>query len=58
VPHLLRELGRLGLEVNNIERHDRPPHTQRVLSDLLDWMGERPGEAFANLTDWRRLDLA
>jgi hypothetical protein len=58
VSHLLTELGRLGLEVSDIERHERPPNTKTVLSDLLDWMSERPGEAFAKLVNWQTLDLA
>jgi hypothetical protein len=49
VSHLLRELGRLGLEIRDIERHDRPPHTKTVLSDLMHWLDEHPGPSFANL---------
>lgn len=58
VSHLLRELGRLGLEVHDIERFDRPPNTKTVLSDLIDWLSERPGEAFAKLFNWQTLDFA
>lgn len=57
VKHLLTELGRLGLEVDDIERHDRAPHTKTVLSDLMDWLSEHPGQAYAKLVDWRTLDL-
>src|SRR5688572_21032964 len=57
VSHLLIELGRLGLEVKDIESYGRPPHTDTVLSDLLDWLSNRPEKAFANLFDWVRLDL-
>ena len=57
VEHLLTELGRLGLKIHDIERHDRPPHTETVLSDLMDWLSERPGKAHAKLVDWRVLDL-
>jgi hypothetical protein len=57
VSHLLMELGRLNLEIHDIERRDRPPNTKTVLSDLIDWLAEHPGEAFAKLVDWKRLDL-
>jgi hypothetical protein len=56
--HLLTELGRLGLKIHDIERHDRPPHTETVLSDLMDWLSEHPGKAHAKLVDWRALDLS
>lgn len=56
--HLLTELGRLGLRVHDIERHDRPPNTETVLSDLLSWLAAHPGKAYGQLTDWRALDLA
>ena len=56
--HILTELGRLRLQVRDIESYDRPPHTRTVLSDLLDWMVSHPGKAYAQLTDWRTLDLA
>ena len=55
--HVLIELGRLGLEIHEIERHDRPPHTKTVLSDLMNWLSERPGEAFTKLINWQALDL-
>jgi hypothetical protein len=58
VSHILLELGRLGLRIEDVERHDRAPHTQTVLSDLLNWFCERPGGAFAKLFDWRTLDLS
>ena len=57
VEHLLTELGRLGLDIHDIERHDRAPHTKTVLSDLMGWFSEHPSEAYAKLVDWRRLDL-
>jgi hypothetical protein len=57
VSHILRELGRLGLKVHDVESRDRPPNTRTVLSDLLDWMSERPGKAFAQLHNWQILDL-
>jgi len=55
--HLLTELGRLRLEVHDIERRDRPPHTETVLSDLMDWFSGHPSKAYAKLVDWRMLDL-
>lgn len=58
VSHILRELGRLGLEVHDIERHDRPPNTKTVLSDLIGWLSDRPAEAFAKLFNWQTLDFA
>jgi hypothetical protein len=58
VSHIIVELGRLGLEVHDIERHDRPPNTKMVLSDLLDWLDDHPGEAFAKLANWQALDFA
>jgi hypothetical protein len=57
VEHLLTELGRLGLEIRDIERRERPPHTETVLSDLMDWFSEFPGESYAKLVDWQALDL-
>jgi hypothetical protein len=41
---LLLELGRLGLRLEDIEDHDRPPNRMTVLSDLLEWMGSQPRE--------------
>jgi hypothetical protein len=55
--HLLLDLGRLGLTVHDIESHDRAPHTQCVLSDLLAWLEDHPSDAFAQLSDWKCLDL-
>ena len=55
--YLLSELGRLGLEIRDIERRERPPHTETVLSDLMDWFSEFPGESHAKLVDWQTLDL-
>ncbi len=50
---LLMELGRLGLQINDIEAGKKT-----VLSDVLAWLSERPGEPFAKLMDWSRLDIA
>jgi hypothetical protein len=58
VSHVMKELGRLGLEIHDIERRERPPNTKTVLSDLIGWLDERPGEAFAKLVNWQALDLA
>jgi len=58
ISHILFELGRWGLKVADIERHDRPPNTQTVLSDLLDWLADHPGEAYAKLVDWQALDFS
>jgi hypothetical protein len=58
IAHLLRELGRLGLETSDIERHERPPNTKTVLSDLMKWLSERPAEALAKLFNWQALDLS
>src|SRR5262245_24435785 len=57
IAHLLTELGRLGLKVSDIERHDPPPHTETVLSDLTSWMSTHLGDASSRLMDWTRLDL-
>ena len=57
VAHVISELGRLGLEVHDIERHDRPPNAERILSDLLDSFGGNRGEGFERLIDWQALDL-
>jgi len=58
VSHVLVELGRLGLEIHDIERRDRPPNTKTVLSDLLDWLSDHPGEAFGKLINWQALDFS
>ena len=58
IAHLLTELGRLGIEIGDIERHDRPPNTKTVLSNLLEWLSDRPGKAYAELVNWKTLDLA
>jgi len=55
--HILMEMGRLGLEIHEVERYDRPPNTRCVLSDLLAWQADQPGAAYANLVDWRWLDF-
>src|SRR4051794_15168733 len=57
VGHILTELGRLGLEIHDIERHARAPHTETVLSDLMHWLSEHPSNAYAKLVDWQTLDL-
>lgn len=56
--HIFQELGRLGLDVQEIESHSRAPHTQTVLSDLMAWMDAPPRDAFSNLFDWKRLDMS
>ena len=48
----------MGLTIHDIERHDRAPHTQTVLSDLIDWLNEHPGRSFAQLVSWQALDFA
>ncbi|WP_338638846.1 hypothetical protein [Burkholderia pyrrocinia] len=58
VSHVLQELGRLGIEINDIERNERPPSRQTVLSDLIKWQDEHPGKAFAKLVSWQMLDIA
>lgn len=58
IAHLLIELGRLGLTAENVESAHRAPHRQTVLSDLLAWMKEHPGNAYSQLVDWQSLDLA
>jgi hypothetical protein len=58
ISHLLQELGRLGMDVHEIESSDRAPHTRTVLSDLTTWMSEPPSEAFSKLFDWTRLDIS
>jgi hypothetical protein len=58
VSHILRELGRLGFEIHDIERRERPPNTKTVVSDLIDWLSEQPGQAYAKLVNWQTLDLA
>jgi hypothetical protein len=57
ISHLLLELGRLGLQPHDIESHSRPPHTQSVLSDLLDWLSEHPTKAYGKLVSWQILNL-
>lgn len=57
ITHILKEIGRLGLELDDIERNVSAPHTQTVLSDLLAWLSSHPGEAYAKLVDWQRLDM-
>ena len=55
--HLLIEIGHLGLNIYDIERSERAPHTQTVLSDLMRWLSNQPGEAYAKLVDWRSLNF-
>lgn len=57
VSHIFMELGRLGLELSDIERHLRPPNTETVLSDLVGWFDETPGKALSNLLSWQLLDF-
>ncbi|MDR6477054.1 hypothetical protein C8K18_11327 [Paraburkholderia sp. GV068] len=56
--HISRELGRLGMDVDDIESHDRSRHGQTVLSDLISWMSDPASNAFSKLFDWKTLDLA
>ncbi|MDR6411366.1 hypothetical protein [Paraburkholderia terricola] len=58
ISHILRELGRLGMDIRDIESLDRAPHTKAVLSDLISWIGEPPSDAFSKLFDWKTLDLS
>jgi hypothetical protein len=58
VSHMLLELGRLGLNIDDIESRSRPPNRETVLSDLIDWLSDHPGKAFAQLSNWQTLDLA
>lgn len=58
VSHILMELGRLGLNIDDIESRSRPPNRETVLSDLIDWLSDHPGKAFAQLSNWQTLDLA
>ncbi|WP_146214394.1 hypothetical protein [Rhizobium sp. 11515TR] len=55
---MLMELGRLGLDIDDIESRSRPPNRDTVLSDLVDWLSDHPGKAFAQLANWQTLDLA
>lgn len=57
ISHMLTELGRLGMGVSDIESYDRPPNTERVLSDLLKWLSSHPGKEYGQLVDWRTLDI-
>ena len=57
VSHILRELGRLGMDIRDIESRDRAPHTKTVLSDLVSWIDQPPSDAFSKLFDWKTLDL-
>lgn len=45
------------MDISDIERRDRPPHTERVLSDLLGWLSSHPGKEYSQLTAWQTLDL-
>lgn len=56
ISHILLEVGRLGLSVDDIERRDRPPNTKMVLSDILDWLSDPP-ESLLKMADWRAIDL-
>jgi hypothetical protein len=57
ISHLLQELGRLNLDIREIERYERGPHTKQVLSDLLHWLNGGSNSAVANLFNWQHLDL-
>ncbi len=54
--HLLLELGRLDLDIHDIEDHSRAPNRRSVLSDLLEWSVDQPAENFARLYDWSSVD--
>src|SRR5690242_12046202 len=54
VSHILMELGRLGFAISDIETRSRL--RESVLSDLLEFLTNHPGQAFANLYNWRTLD--
>jgi hypothetical protein len=52
VSWLFLELGRLGLQ-----KSDLGSEAQQVLDDLLDWLSDQPGEAYARLVSWQGLAL-
>ncbi len=56
ISHILTDLGRLDLDIFDIERHDRPPHTMAVLSDLLKWMENHGNEH--HLYMWENFNFA
>jgi hypothetical protein len=50
--HLLKELGRLNVD----DRYLRG-YPQETLSNLLEFSGSQPSEAYARLVDWKNLNL-
>lgn len=56
ITHVLTELGRLNLIVEDIETYSNMATTNRVLSDLMVWLEERPG--YQKLYDWKTFNLA
>jgi len=56
IEHILTELGRLGLAISDIESRATPRQTNSVLSDLLNWFADHPGDAYAHLTNWLNID--
>ena len=57
IAHILTELGRLEMELADIESHARPPNTRTILSDLLAWLSSQPSKAYAELVSWKTLDF-
>lgn len=57
ITHMLTETGRLGFQIHEIEASGRPPNRQTVLSDIIDWLDDHPGENYANLLDWKSFDF-
>lgn len=52
INHLIKELGRLGLDIYDLgTRAD----SDSVLGDLIDWISDRGNEAY--LYDWQKLNL-
>jgi len=49
--HFLMEMGRLGLSLEKLSSSNR-----EVVSNLLDWYADRPGDGYAVLVDWIHLD--
>ncbi|HWV59603.1 MAG TPA: hypothetical protein VN034_03045 [Sphingopyxis sp.] len=58
IVHLCKELGRLGIAIEDIETHSSPPNGEEVLSELVAWLAEHPGANYSALVDWKVLDIA
>lgn len=56
ITHLLKEMWRLGLRFSDIESVGESYLVDRVLSNLIAWLGAHPGEAYSELLDWRIID--